>query len=152
MNSEGTTIFMTTHQIEEANQLCERVAIISHGKIAAIDTPEKLKANFRRVQSVEVAFDNPLPEKIQGLTSLPGVTVQVKVGDKIRLYTEDPSMLLPQIVHYAEVNEMRIVSLNTLGPSLEDVFLEITGKQVGIVTNESLEKKPTRRGMKGGRQ
>jgi hypothetical protein len=61
-------------------------------------------------------------------------------------------MLLPQIVHYAEVNEMRIVSLNTLGPSLEDVFLEITGKQVGIVTNESLEKKPTRRGMKGGRQ
>ena len=152
MNSEGTTIFMTTHQIEEANQLCERVAIISHGKIAAIDTPEKLKANFRRVQSVEVAFDNPLPEKIQGLTSLPGVTVQVKVGDKIRLYTEDPSMLLPQIVHYAEVNEMRIVSLNTLGPSLEDVFLEITGKQVGIVTNESLEKKSTRRGMKGGRQ
>ena len=57
LNDEGTTVFLTTHQIEEANQLCGRVAIISHGKIAAIDTPERLKANFRRAQSVEVAFE-----------------------------------------------------------------------------------------------
>ena len=57
MNAEGTTIFLTTHQIEEANQLCNRVAIINHGQIAAIDTPEQLKAAFRQVQSVEVALE-----------------------------------------------------------------------------------------------
>jgi len=151
MNAEGTTIFLSTHQIEEANQLCERVAIISHGKIAAIDTPEQLKANFRRTQSVEVAFEAELAEKSPGLAELPGVTTQAKVGDKIRLYTEDPSALLPRVIQYAESHALRVVSLNTLGPSLEDVFLEITGGQVGTVGNESQEDKPARRGM-GGRK
>lgn len=151
MNAEGTTIFLSTHQIEEANQLCERVAIISHGKVAAIDTPERLKANFRRVQSVEVAFEGEMAEKSPGLESLPGVTTQAKVGDKIRLYTEDPSALLLRLIQYAESHALRVVSLNTLGPSLEDVFLEITGGQVGAVGNESQEDKPAKRGM-GGRK
>jgi len=153
MNAEGTTVFITTHQIEEANQLCGRVAIISHGKIAAIDTPERLKADFRRAQSVEVALEPPEGSKpsggLSGLESLPGVTTQVKVGDKTRLYTEDPSALLPRVVQYAESNHLRIVSLNTLGPSLEDVFLEITGGQLGAVSKE--EDKPAKRGM-GGRK
>jgi ABC-2 type transport system ATP-binding protein len=155
MNAEGTTIFISTHQIEEANQLCDRVTIISHGKIAAIDTPERLKANFRRVQSVEVALEPPEGSEpsgnLPGLESLPEVTTQVKVGDKMRLYTEDPSALLPRIIQYAESQALHIVSLNTLGPSLEDVFLEITGGQVGAVGNESWEDKPARRGM-GGRK
>ncbi len=157
MNAEGTTVFLTTHQIEEANQLCDRVAIISHGKIAAIDTPERLKANFRRVQSVEVALEPSETLKVsetfrvsnEGLESLPGVTTQVKVGDKTRLYTEDPSALIPRVVHFAESRNLRIVSLNTLSPSLEDVFLEITGGQLGAVSQE--EEKPARRGM-GGRK
>jgi len=149
MNAAGTTVFITTHQIEEANQLCDRVAIISHGKIAAIDTPERLKADFRRAQSVEVALDGGAAGKGPGLESLPGVTAQVKVGDKMRLYTEDPSALLPRLIQYAESNHLRIVSLNTLGPSLEDVFLEITGGQVGAVSTE--EEKPAKRGM-GGRK
>ena len=150
MNDEGTTVFMTTHQIEEANQLCGRVAIISHGKIAAIDTPEQLKAKFRRTQSVEVAFEGDMAEKSPGLESLSGVTTQVKVGDKMRLYTEDPSALLPRIIQYAEIHALRIVSLSTLGPSLEDVFLEITGGQMGAVRDESQNKNPAKRGMGGG--
>lgn len=151
MNAEGTTVFITTHQIEEANQLCNRVAIIAHGKIAATDTPERLKANFRRVQSVEVAFDGEPPEQGLGLESLPGVTTQVKVADKTRLYTESPATLLPQIVRYAEAHHLGIVSLNTLGPSLEDVFLEITGGQIGAITQET-DNKPRQRGAMGGRQ
>lgn len=146
LNSEGTTVFLTTHLIEEANQLCNRVAIISHGRIAAIDTPERLKASFRRVQSVEVAFDGEMAEKSPLLASLPGVTAQVKAGDKTRLYTEDPSALLPRLIQYSESNHLRVVSLNTLGPSLEDVFLEITGGQVGAVTSENQENQPKRKG------
>lgn len=57
MNANGTTVFLTTHQIEEANQLCDRVAIINHGQIAAIDTPERLKQAFQQVQSVEVPWN-----------------------------------------------------------------------------------------------
>lgn len=150
LNDEGTTVFLTTHQIEEANQLCGRVAIISHGKIAAIDTPERLKANFQRVQSVEVAFA-PYNQTQMELADLPGVNTLIKVADKWRLYHEDPAALLPRIIQYAESNNLRVVSLNTLGPSLEDVFLEITGGQIGAVTSESQENHPERKGM-GGRK
>ena len=150
LNDEGTTVFMTTHQIEEANQLCGRVAIILQGKIAAIDTPERLKANFQRVQSVEVAFD-PYNQAQMELADIPGVNTLIKIGDKWRLYTEDPSALLPHIIQYAETHDLRVVSLNTLSPSLEDVFLEITGGQLGTVRNEKQEEKPAKRGM-GGRK
>jgi ABC-2 type transport system ATP-binding protein len=141
MNAEGTTVFLTTHQIEEANQLCDRVAIIDHGQLAAIDTPERLKAAFRRVQSVEVALE-PQALKVSetfrvSLAALPGVTTAVKMGDKWRLYTEDPSVLLPRVISYAGSHGLRVVSLSTLGPSLEDVFLEITGQQVGTVRHEA---------------
>jgi len=155
LNAEGTTIFLSTHQIEEANQLCDRVAIINHGRIAAIDTPERLKQAFQRVQSVEVSLEPDRPETPRvletlgvSLAALPGVTHPVKMGDKWRLYTEDPSALLPQVMDYARSHELRVVSLSTLGPSLEDVFLEITGQQVGAVRHETQEGKPRRRGMK----
>lgn len=143
LNNEGTTIFLTTHQIEEANQLCDRVAIINHGRIAAIDTPERLKAAFRRVQSVEVALEPDGAAHGGPLSTLPGVTTPVKMGDKWRLYTEDPSALLPQVIDYARSHGLRVVSLNTLGPSLEDVFLDITGQQVGAVQHKP-EGKPKR--------
>lgn len=156
LNAEGTTIFLTTHQIEEANQLCDRVAIINHGQIAAIDTPERLKRAFRRVQSVEVALEPDGQKHGEPLAALPGVTTPVKMGDKWRLYTEDPSALLPRVMDYARSHKLRVVSLSTLGPSLEDVFLEITGQQVGTVRHGTQENAPRRgRGMgrrKGGRQ
>lgn len=147
LNAGGTTIFLTTHLIEEANQLCDRVAIINNGKIANIDTPENLKHTFQRVQSVEVAFKPNGQNFGEQLNALPGVTTAVKMGDKWRLYTEDPSVLLPFILDFAEKHELRVVSLNTLAPSLEDVFLEITGKPVGTVKQTSMENKPARRGM-----
>jgi ABC-2 type transport system ATP-binding protein len=151
MNADGTTVFLTTHQIEEANLLCDRVAIINHGRIAAIDTPERLKAAFRRVQSVEVALEPPEgSEPSGGWTALPGVNTAVKMGDKYRLYTEDPSALLPLLMDYARSHELRLVSLSTLGPSLEDVFLEITGQKIGTVRHEAQKDEPRRRRMGGG--
>jgi ABC-2 type transport system ATP-binding protein len=151
VNAEGTTVFLTTHQIEDANQLCNRVAIINHGQIAAIDTPERLKAAFRRAQSVEVALDPDGAAHGEPLAALRAVTTSTRLGDKWRLYTEEPSALVPQVVHYAEDHGLRLVSLNTLGPSLEDVFLEITGGEVGAVRGETQNDKPARRGM-GGRK
>ncbi len=150
MNAEGTTIFLTTHQIEDANQLCDRVAIINHGEIAAIDTPEKLKAAFQRTQSVEVAFD-PAVDALD-LKVLSGVNTQVKTGDKWRMYTDDPSALLPQLLRYAEENDLRIVSLNTLAPSLEDVFLEITGKEIGTIQHTSRPEGADKRRRQGDRR
>ncbi|MFW5943528.1 MAG: ABC transporter ATP-binding protein, partial [Chloroflexota bacterium] len=118
MNAAGTTIFLTTHQIEEANQLCDRVAIINDGRIAAIDTPERLKEAFRQVQSVEVALEPTGEPGAPDLQTLPHVTRAVKAGDKWRLYTRDPSTLIPIVVDHAQRSGSRIVSLNTLSPTL----------------------------------
>jgi ABC-2 type transport system ATP-binding protein len=131
LNADGTTIFMTTHLIEEANQLCDRVAIINHGKIATIDTPENLKQTVERVQSIVVALEPDGQTHEDGLSNLPGVVGIVKMGDKWRLYTENPSKLLHKLINYADLHDLKIVSLNTLAPSLEDVYLEITGGEVG---------------------
>ena len=130
LNAGGTTVFLTTHQIEEANQLCDRVAIINRGRIAAIDSPERLKRTMESVQAVEVAFDRVEPGQETDLRGLSGVTEVVKHGDKWRLYTGDPPSLLPLLVSYAEQQGTRVITLNTLGPTLEDVFLHVTGQRL----------------------
>lgn len=127
LNQEGLTIFVTTHNIEEASQICNRVAIINHGKIAAIDTPEKLKKTVRSLQSVEVAFEETPLEALKHLKALPNVREVVKEGDKFRLFTDDPSSVYSSIWDYAQNNHLRLITINTLGPSLEDVFVQLTG-------------------------
>ncbi len=124
VNREGTTVFLTTHNMEEANQLCSRIAIIRSGKIVAVDSPEKLKARSRELQSIEVSFDRLVD--LSGI-SLDGVTRVARAGDKLRLYTGDPDHTIKQLVGYANENGLRIVSLSLLSPSLEDVFVELTG-------------------------
>jgi ABC-2 type transport system ATP-binding protein len=153
LSENGTTVFLTTHQIEEANQLCDRVAIIDHGRIAVIDTPEHLKAVFRSVQSVEVAFDRPDPGHRDALGMLSGVSTVVKHGDKYRLYSDDLSAVLPEVMDYAHAKKLRIITLNTIGPSLEDVFLQVTGRQIGTVRHDPADKSLGRasgKGRKGG--
>lgn len=153
LNADGTTIFLTTHNIEEANQLCDRVAIIDYGQIAAIDTPQQLKQAFQRAQSVEVALQPNGQAHNQDLVELPGVTTHIKMGDKWRLYTEDPSALLPRVMDYARSHGLRVVSLSTLAPSLEDVFLEITGQEVGVVRHATPARTAWGKdGRRGGRR
>jgi ABC-2 type transport system ATP-binding protein len=128
---EGVTVFLTTHNIEEANVMCDRVAIINRGQIAAIDSPEKLKKTIQSVQSIEVAFDHSAKEHLDGLRSLAPVNDARKEGDKIRLYTEDPAAVIEGVTAYAHQHSLKIISITTLGPSLEDVFIRLTGLKTG---------------------
>lgn len=118
----GKTIFITTHSMSDANELCERIGIIRRGKIIAIDTPEKLKSLSRRHVSVEVSLE-PMPGKIPISSAL---KVERK-GDKLKIHTEDPDATIKELVSYAEARSLKIVSLKTLTPSLEDVFIELVG-------------------------
>ena len=127
MNGEGLTIFLTTHNMEEANQMCDRVAIINKGKIAAIDTPEKLKRTIKKLQAVEVSFVSSTKSLIPELETLRGVTEVSKHGDKYRLNTENPPKTLSEIWSFASANNLELNTVNTLGPSLEDVFVSLTG-------------------------
>ncbi len=124
---ENVTIFLTTHDIEEANVSCDRVAIINRGTIAAIDAPEKLKQTFESLQSIEVSFDAMRPGLIEALGALPEVNEIRKEGDKLRLYTADPPEVLDSLCTFAKEQDLRLISITTLGPSLEDVFIRLTG-------------------------
>lgn len=122
-NKKGTTILLTTHNIEEANQLCDRVAIMNYGKIVAIDRPENLKNAIQSTSSIEVAFKKPINKKELKFKEVSDIK---KVGDKFRFYTKHPENVIPLLVKYATHSNNPIMYINTLGPSLEDVFIKLT--------------------------
>ena len=123
MNEQGSTIFLTTHNIEEANTLCQTVCIINKGKIVAQDSPERLKKMFDTTQSVEVSFDRAVT---RDLFAAEGILRAEPCGDKWRLYTDHPDRVLKYIVGRAERESIGITSLTTSGPSLEEAFVQIT--------------------------
>jgi len=122
------TIFLTTHNIEEANLICDEVGIINKGKIVAINTPERLKSTLQRTQSIEVAFDK-IPSSMKWVESIPQVNKCQRLGDKFRLYTPDPDKVIRKLTEYTEKNKLRFISLNVLNPSLEDVFVKFTEEE-----------------------
>lgn len=126
-NKNGTTVFLSTHNMEEANQLCDRVAIINHGRIAAIDSPERLRMRSSGLQSVEVSFDKPI--NTYELSRIPNIKDIKKMGDKTRLHVDEVSKVIDSLVDYARSNNLEIVSLHTLEPTLEDVFLKLIKEQ-----------------------
>ena len=136
LNEQGLTVFLTTHNIEEASQMCDHVAIINHGKLAVIDTPEKLKRTVENLQSVEVAFETVSQGMLKELREFPNVSNVVKEGDKFRLITNDPPSVLASTWNYAQKNNLRLITVNTLGPSLEDVFVKLTGIKPTVAGEE----------------
>lgn len=135
LNKEGVTIFLTTHYIEEADQLCERIAIINKGKIIKVDSPEKLKASIEKRQIIEVSFSasKGLENTLKGLSCVTDVSI---LGDKCRLEVDDASEAILSIVDAARKNNVKIVSLNTLKPSLEEAFVKLTGLSSEIMKTE----------------
>ena len=124
LNTQGTTIFLTTHNMEEANRLCHRVGIIRAGKIVAIDAPEKLKTAIDRVHKIEVSFDHEVSG--DALTGLAGVIGANRTGDKWQITADNRDATIRSLVTFSQQNGAAIVTLNTLAPSLDDAFLRLT--------------------------
>ena len=124
LNGQGTTIFLTTHNMDEANRLCHRVGIIRAGKMAAIDAPEKLKAAIDRVHTIEVSFDREVPG--DALAGLDGVIGANRTGDKWQITAENRDAVIRSLVTFSQQNGAVIVTLNTLAPSLDEAFLRLT--------------------------
>ncbi|RZV06221.1 ABC-2 type transport system ATP-binding protein [Natrinema hispanicum] len=127
LNREGRTVFLTTHNIAEADRLCDRVAIINRGEIAAIDTPDALKQTIERTRAVEVSFNEEVT--LDTLAAFSTVDTVEKRGDTIRLMTPDPDAVIKAIVNFAQEENLTLRSLQTLGPSLEDAFTALTEAQ-----------------------
>ena len=135
LNADGATVFLTTHYIEEADQLCQRIAIINKGKIVAMDNPEKLKAISEERQVIEVSFILPkgLEDKLKGLSCINEFS---RFGDKCRLRVDDTSEAVPALVDFSRENNLKIISINTLKPTLEDAFVKLTGLNPEVMKTE----------------
>ena len=127
MNGAGLTVFLTTHNMAEAEEMCDRVAIINDGQIAAIDTPDQLRDAMKSSQYVAVSFDGE-GFAAADLEGLPGVAHVEGGPDGYRLYTENPGPVATEVAKLADRGGTAIAELATCKPSLEDVFLHLTGE------------------------
>ncbi|MCP3953940.1 MAG: ATP-binding cassette domain-containing protein [Desulfobacterales bacterium] len=128
MNRNGLTVFLTTHNMSEADKMCSRTAIIDKGRIVAIDSPEKLRSTISYRQYVEVRFAGAIPEQ-SDLKSLPGVLRVDADNRTFRLYTQSPGQVATEVVRLVNRQGLEILDLGSRKPSLEDVFLHYTGGQ-----------------------
>lgn len=134
LKQEGHTILLTTHYMEEADQLSDRIGIIDTGKVIALDTPEGLK---RRIDQKEVirlevtGWQEYIGERLRSLSEVSNLVAR-KQGEadlwEVNLQSNNSRALLPKVVENISQNGTRLVNMNIVKPSLEDVFIHLTGK------------------------
>ena len=128
LRREKKTIVMTTHYIEEAERLCDRVAIIDHGKVIALGTPRELKARSGGTTRIEVRLSRP--ESNSTLKNLEGVVDARDVDGAYVLHSQRPPQTIVSMVKHLEAQGNELISLEIATPSLEDVFIELTGRRL----------------------
>jgi len=125
------TVLITTHYMDEADRLCNRIAIVDHGKLVALDTPEALKAGVPGSNVIEVQFDNPPSDWEQKLGALTGVTsVQPESAGMYRVLTSNGSRTTTELVEMAVAAGVPIRTLMVQNTTLDDVFVHYTGRQL----------------------
>lgn len=141
LSEQGVTLFLTTHNLGEADALCHRLAILVQGKIVVTDTPENLKAIVQEETAIELSLSStPTDEAVYELQKDGNVARVVKKGDKLWLYGGNVSAILNAAVRFAEARGFTIVSASTIRPSLEDAFISLTGLSTEAMMAEKEEK------------
>ncbi len=136
IRQEGQTVLLTTHYMEEADQLCDRVGIIDLGRIIALDTPTHLKKSVKQLDVVQLEvenFDPILTDVLKGLPVVQNVAARHLGTDSawsIGLHTVDSRAVLPTLIEVVGSRSGRIRHLQVAQPTLEDVFISLTGKQL----------------------
>ncbi len=128
LRREKKTILMTTHYIEEAERLCDRVAIIDHGNVIALGSPKELKQRSADKTRLEVRLARP--ESDSALRNLDGVADCHVVDGGYVLHTQRPPQTIVSLVKHLEAEGNELASLEISSPSLEDVFIELTGRRL----------------------
>jgi ABC-2 type transport system ATP-binding protein len=136
LKDEGHTVLLTTHYMEEADQLCDRIGIIDQGKIIALDTPAALKQSINRldVMQLEVEnFDPALSPRLGELPNVENIATRHLGTDgvwSLALHTTDSRGILPDLIRVIGAEAGRIRHMQIVQPTLEDVFITLTGKQL----------------------
>jgi ABC-2 type transport system ATP-binding protein len=130
LREEGITVVLTTHYMEEADELCDRVAIIDHGKILVQDTPAALKGSVgaQRLYELDLRSHDNIPALMQQLQQLPGVAGVESTPNGVRIFAHGADGLLSDVVR--EANPYGLRDLTTTETSLETVFIRLTGRDL----------------------
>ncbi len=136
----GTTIILTTHYMDEADQLCSRIAIIDSGRIVALDTPQRLKARLGG-ELLELEVSPPQEKFADELVAMEGVQDVALENGRILLTVNHGEAIIPRVFQAAQTFGVAITSVSMRKPNLEDVFIELTGKEI----RESEVAEPTER-------
>jgi ABC-2 type transport system ATP-binding protein len=126
LSGKGKTIILNTHYMEEAEQLCERVGIMDHGQIIALDTPANLISKQNMDSAVEIFSPNGMNKEL--FEKLPRVDKVTQDGEKFILHTREALSLLTDIMHLREQDKLSLKNISVREATLEDVFLELTGR------------------------
>jgi ABC-2 type transport system ATP-binding protein len=130
-NRRALTILITTHYMDEADRLCDRVAIVDHGKLVALDSPMALKASVPGTNVIEAQFLNAPVEWHEELGKLEDVTSVQPVGaDMYRILSSNGSKTTTELVELAVRSNVQIKSLSVQNTTLDDVFVHYTGRQL----------------------
>ena len=128
-DDEGKTVILTTHLMDEADRLSDRIAIIDHGKLLRLDTPANLKKEIGEGDVVEMKLSNPdkNQEVINILEDMPDVHSVVEIEDGLNVRALDAVGKLPQIIGQVETTGVHVLDLSIRQNTLEDVFIDLTG-------------------------
>lgn len=131
LHAEGQTILLTTHYMEEADQLCDRIGIMDHGRILALDTPEGLKQSVGADTIVAVTAEGDL-DALAGLlqSRVDGVSTSATVDGVVHLGVKGTDGVLPRVIAAADQGGFRVTDLKVTEPTLETVFINLTGKDL----------------------
>jgi ABC-2 type transport system ATP-binding protein len=128
-NKHHLTMLITTHYMDEADHLCDRIAIVDHGKLVALDTPMALKASVPGTNVVEAQFTHESAEWPERLRRLAGVTsVESQSAGMYRILTSSGSLTTTQLVEMTASHDETIKSLSVQNTTLDDVFVHYTGR------------------------
>ncbi len=130
LHAHGQTIVLTTHYMEEADQLCQRVAIIDHGRLLALDTPAALKKSTGVDTEVRIHASGDLAGLVRNLEELPGIDGGRVVDDTVYVYLGAGGATLPQIITHAEHAGFDVQDVGIKETTLETVFIGLTGREL----------------------
>jgi ABC-2 type transport system ATP-binding protein len=125
----GLTVFFTTHIMEEAEYLCDEIAIINKGKITATDTPDGLKQRYGGVKTVEIKLKDSTTQSVMHIIRqiADGSVIETPAQDTIRIGSAEAQEMLVKIIEYLSKNGVQIESISINPPTLEEVFLTVIG-------------------------
>jgi ABC-2 type transport system ATP-binding protein len=134
LRAKGVTIFLTTHYIEEADQVCDRVALMVKGQIIAVDTPDHLKATGQGTSIMEVTFTSPVNSlNLKDLETYGPIEVR---DNTVRFQAHEVAMSLKAVMQWADDQGLEVASVNTGRPRLEDAFVHLTAMESEVMLRE----------------